>query len=226
MNLVEIVRSIEGLIFEVATWFVMVPKTLYKVVTSPNWIPAYVARELSKPREERFDEYTSPIILWLLLTVFPYLWGAKLVGTSLTGGFEQETLIIALFLSAGPIGFATGLVAAKKQELSKSSLEEAFYIQCYCFTPTYILMFPAVILTLGNLLQSTSSSRPLIFWTSLSVGLLWLLISEVFAIRHQLRSTLVRSILLFFPLFFASYMLWWAIVAMLLIGQYVTGLIA
>lgn len=224
MNPIEIVRSLEGLIFEVATWFILVPKTVAKIVTSPAWISNYVTEEFLKPREERFNEFASPIVVWILLAVFPYLWGTKLLNLSLTGEVKEQVLITALFLAAGPIGFATGLVAAKKDIVSKSTLERSFYVQCYCFTPVYLFLLPAALLIAGNWTETMEPlagmrDHPFIFWISAGLGTLFLFISEIIAIRHHLKATLIRSAIIFFPILFASYMVWWVIVFLLAVGM-------
>jgi len=53
MDLSKVVSMTESLLYQVAVTLVLLPKTLYKVVTNPTWIPDYIARELAKPDDQR-----------------------------------------------------------------------------------------------------------------------------------------------------------------------------
>lgn len=216
MNLIQLIRLIEELVFEVMSWFIMIPKTFAKLISSPEWGPDYVMAELSRPLDQRFDDYVSPIILWLVLAVLPYFAAIKPLAAFLPGDFNQQLLLVALFLAAGPLGFATAVVASRNETLSKSNLKAPFHVQCYCFTPGLLLSLPAVILTVRS--ENTGAS-PYSFAYGVSVGmaLLWLFIAEVVALRRQLGVTWTRAGLLFFPFLFASYMVAWAVLSALAI---------
>jgi hypothetical protein len=53
-------------------WFILIPKTLAKIITDPGWVPGYVTKELKQEGAARFDDYISPVLLFLLASLLPY----------------------------------------------------------------------------------------------------------------------------------------------------------
>jgi hypothetical protein len=132
MNLIAIIRSIEELLVEVMLWFILVPKTLAKLIRSPGWMSDYVVQELARPADERFDEYVSPVTLWLVLAVVPYFWTMAPLAQLVPGDVKERMFLVALLLAVGPLGFATALLASQKKRISRTALKPLFYSQCYC----------------------------------------------------------------------------------------------
>jgi len=67
--------AIERALFEVATWVILIPKTLYLVLSHPGKVPEYVKGEL-RPRDDgsaRFQGIVSPLLLFLLVALGPLL---------------------------------------------------------------------------------------------------------------------------------------------------------
>ena len=74
INLANILEDIEKLAYDIILSFVLVPKTLIKVIFEPDWFPEYVAQELKRKEEKRFDEYASPILFMILIALVPYIY--------------------------------------------------------------------------------------------------------------------------------------------------------
>jgi len=75
----KLVKSLEGAVFELALWVLLLPKTLLRVLRHPVWVLDYTTAEFLKPEAERFDDYVSPVSFWLLVAVGPYLWATSVV---------------------------------------------------------------------------------------------------------------------------------------------------
>ena len=71
MNVINIIKGIEQLAVELLLWIIYVPKTIYKIIKNPNWVPGYIKEELEK--KERFTGYMSPILLYLAVSVLLYV---------------------------------------------------------------------------------------------------------------------------------------------------------
>src|SRR5882672_7103976 len=72
MNVAKLLQALEELIFEVACLAVLLPKTFFGLAFSPGKAHAYVIDELQKKPEDRFDRYTSPLILWSVTGILPH----------------------------------------------------------------------------------------------------------------------------------------------------------
>ena len=209
MNLISIIRSIEELIVEVMLWFIIIPKTMAKILTSPGWAVDYVVAELARPADQRFDEYLSPVMLWLLVAVVPYFWAMQPLRHLFSDDLYETVFVFAVLLGAGPLGFATGALAARKQSITRTSLKTLFYGQCYCFTPAFLLSLPfAVLVSRGD--RVGLSEHPFVGGMSIGVALLWLFVSEILFLMRHVQISWLRAAALFVPFLFASYMVAWA----------------
>lgn len=72
LGMKSFLEGFEKLAYDVLLWLILVPKTLYKVVTNPSWVPDYVAKELADNEKARFDDFISPVILLLLASIVPF----------------------------------------------------------------------------------------------------------------------------------------------------------
>ena len=71
MDFAKLLKSVEDAVYEVMVWLLLLPKTLIRVTFRPKWAMKYIDEEWLKKPDERFDEYLSPVMLWLLSAVFP-----------------------------------------------------------------------------------------------------------------------------------------------------------
>ena len=145
MDLSNIISTTESLLYQVAVWLVLVPKTLFRVIAAPTWIPEYITRELAKPQESRFDDHVSPLLFFVILTIVPNLianayWpqipytdfatARKIVGQAQTLSGEHRFFLYALIWMLLPLSFALVHLLAQKGELSGSQLKPLLYAQC------------------------------------------------------------------------------------------------
>lgn len=71
-DFVDFLESAEELAYKILFWIILVPKTLWRIIVNPDWVPGYVNREI-KREQSSFDEYISPIILLLFVALIPTL---------------------------------------------------------------------------------------------------------------------------------------------------------
>jgi hypothetical protein len=114
----KLLKTLEGAVFEVALWVLLLPKTLWQVLRHPVWVLDYTAAEFAKPEAERFDDYLSPVSFWLLIAVASYLWATSVVrhrhsppgasGDAVSHlPISSRYLITALLLVAAPLDSMT-----------------------------------------------------------------------------------------------------------------------
>ncbi|MEK7442977.1 MAG: hypothetical protein AAB571_11665 [Chloroflexota bacterium] len=142
MDFVKIFQSIEDVIYEIATWIVFVPKTLLFVLLRPQWTQPYVTSEWAKEAKQRFKEFMSPPLFWVIVAIVPnillytLLPDAKDVYSSLS--FADRFFALATFLVGVPAFFAATLQQIKEHGVEKDSLKRFFYIQCLVCAPAQL----------------------------------------------------------------------------------------
>lgn len=147
VDLLKLFQSIEELLYELALWLILLPKTLIKVVINPRWAYAYVVAEWEKAIADRFDEYMSPFFFWLVVGVIPYLLDMEWISRRLA--YDQGTtpehtnlLRVSCLFLGGPLGFALSIQKAHGTSIGRKSLKRCFYTQCLCFGPLNLFVFP------------------------------------------------------------------------------------
>ena len=71
MDIGKLFQSIEDAVYEVMVWIMLLPKTFIRSMFRPGWAIQYVNEEWEKKPDDRFDEFLSPVLLWLIVAVFP-----------------------------------------------------------------------------------------------------------------------------------------------------------
>ena len=68
MDFVRILRSLEELLYELMTWIVLYPRTLWRSAVSPLEMLRYSQREVADSLDQQYTETLSPV-LFLMLTL-------------------------------------------------------------------------------------------------------------------------------------------------------------
>lgn len=87
-----VLQDIEKLIYKVLMWFILIPKTIVRIILHPKWAAKYVKSEL-KEGESHFDEYVSPVILLLIVALLPSLGYNALPKFGVTLSSSAETTL-------------------------------------------------------------------------------------------------------------------------------------
>ena len=158
MNFFQFLKSLDDLLYEVVSWLVFYPVTLWRAVTRPLTMMDYAASELEKPDEQQFDDALSPPILLLLTVLVAHGVELALVGESklvasnrgVAALISDDTSLILLRLVAFasfPLIFAVHTLRKLRDPLTRQSLEPAFFAQCYANAPFALIVSVAATLT-------------------------------------------------------------------------------
>jgi len=207
MNPLAILTSLEAAVFEAVVWMLLVPKTLLQVVRHPAWVIDYTAIQFQKAEADRWDDYLSPVVFWLLLAVGPYLWGTSVVPHrhSAPGELSGDVLshlplptrylLMALLLVAAPATLAVLFARIRGHGLARRLLRQHFAAQCYLQTPTLLCVMPIVVGFLftprAQMLAHFSRAASLVGLAGLS--LLWLLAAETVYLQRDLSTSRGRA---------------------------------
>lgn len=147
MNAVVILESIADLIVKVLLLIIFLPKTLYKIIKDPLWVPRYI-RDESRAKGS-FKDYVSPIFLYILTGLAPYALVPVEVLTDLTqsgtGNItkmiqDPNVLIRAATFFCIPLLFAFCTELFRANKFSRKSIEHYLLIQCYYFAPLVLVV--------------------------------------------------------------------------------------
>jgi hypothetical protein len=139
MDFMKILRSLEELLYEVMTWLVFYPRTLFQTLFQPMKTLEYCRAQVGRPEEEQFDEALSPPLFLLLTLLLSHALELSLNIDPVQAAkgpitqLSQQNLILlrSLVFAVFPLMFALRYVRASGQPLSRSTLRGPFFIECY-----------------------------------------------------------------------------------------------
>ena len=147
MNIINILEGIEKLVVELLLWILFIPKTLFKIITDPNWVPIYIKEELDK-KSERFDDYISPVLLFLtssvvLFTIADNIPSPDKILADLQG---SKGLLVGLGFLSLPLLFSLATEIFRPTKFTRKNMLRIFYIQCFYFSPLTLSFFAGALL--------------------------------------------------------------------------------
>jgi len=145
MDLMNLLRSVEALLYEIVSWLLFYPLTLWRCIVKPIEMMIYAEQELTDPREEQFvDALSPPLFLFLTLVVAHLLqisFGTMTFESDGVLGDERNQLLYrAVLFSLLPLIVGVQRVWQNGLPLNRSTLRPAFYSQCYLAVP-FVLAF-------------------------------------------------------------------------------------
>ena len=158
MDILKIIESVEELLYGIALWILLAPRTLLFVIRRPQLITSYMAAQSAQLPEERFKEMMSPMLFWCLIGIVPHVMLLDYLVTIPTSRvstepewisfmrqpFATRLIAIAITAIAGPLAIARKVLMETGQQVDRESLRSPFSVQCYCLTPVYVLFLPTV----------------------------------------------------------------------------------
>lgn len=145
MDFLKILRSLEELVYEIVTWLLLYPRTLWRSIRHPVSMLAGTARELERPPDSRFLDQVSPVLFLLLSLLLAQAVGLALrvqmpederVRASPVFGSAQNLLLFrALLFASYPLTIAQGVLRRQGTRIDRETLRAPFFAHCYLATP-------------------------------------------------------------------------------------------
>jgi hypothetical protein len=104
-SIISVLEDFEKIIYKILLWFILIPKTILKIIIDPDWVTGYVHTELNQTEETRFDDYMSPILLFLIVILVPMVGISFIpnVGMNITTPSEGELTCSSTVPESGDI---------------------------------------------------------------------------------------------------------------------------
>jgi len=191
MDFGKLFQSIEDAVYEVMVWIMLLPKTLFRSMFRPRWAIQYVDEELSKSPEDRFDEFLSPVLLWLITAVLPLTISTLLKDGNiqtipeLINALRDGLLSQALYATLIPFTYIVWMAWMSSQPVKRSSLRLSFYKHCYALAPAQFVYGIFAILSLWNNL----------FLLLLPLSLILLVLYESFIFQAEMKTSYGKALL-------------------------------
>ena len=157
MNFFNLLQSLDELLYEVMSWLVFYPMTLWRTLVRPLQMMDYSDIEQGDAEDQQYTDTLSPPLFLLLSLILVHAAELALVGNDavvaskvgLSALVSTNTDLIMLRIvlySLFPVLMATRLVRARRLRVDRGTLRAPFYSQCYVAALLAIMLGSAVIL--------------------------------------------------------------------------------
>ncbi|KQM79616.1 hypothetical protein ASE70_18730 [Sphingomonas sp. Leaf22] len=146
MNFVQWLNSLDKLLYELMSWLVFFPVTLWRIVRHPLQTMAYAEDQLRQPADRQFRGTVNPPITMILTLVLSQAIDLSVHDVNpivasqhgLARLVNDNTTLLSLRLilfGAFPLALATRKVRRSNVQLDRDSLQGPFYAQCFAVAP-------------------------------------------------------------------------------------------
>ena len=166
MPFILFLKSFEVLLFEIMSWLVFYPRTMWRSVRHPQQMMKRAENELALPAAEQFRDVISPPI-FLLLTVIAAtgievaVFGHSTLidnGIGLAAMITDNTSVILFRLitfALLPIIAGVCALAMLRRPVDRDTLQPLFYAQCFVTPP--VVLASSIAETLTRLPQTAAN---------------------------------------------------------------------
>lgn len=150
MNIVAWLNSLDELLYELMTWLVFFPVTLWRIMTRPLATMRYAEEQLMLEREQQYRGTVAPPIMLILTVVLTHAIALAIVGVSPIvadqhglAGLVNDNLTLLLLkvvlFSVFAVVMASWKVTRSRMPFDRESLRGPFYAQCFATSPFALL---------------------------------------------------------------------------------------
>lgn len=151
MNFIAIIKSLDELLYEVLSWLIFYPITLWRSLTRPLHMMDYSDHELGQTDAQQYTDTLSPPLFLLVSLLVSHGLELALIGDSpliaskrgLAALVTDDTSLLMLRLlvfGVFPLVFAARMVRLQRHGLTRETLRRPFYAQCYAVAPFALVM--------------------------------------------------------------------------------------
>lgn len=221
MDFLKIIRSLEELLYEVMTWLVFYPRTMWRIAVRPLETTSYSEREQTDSAAEQYTDTLSPPLLLMLTLLLAHGLGLGLgakgletdspIGKTIFGSAQNLLMLRALAFSIFPLTAATTLLRRRHLAIDRKSLRGPFFSQCYLTAPFALAVSAGVVL----MRTQAGAAKPAGAVLALA-GVAWHLAVETRWFQRQLELPAGRALLVGLWTFVRAVLYWFVLGAVLL----------
>lgn len=142
MDFMRLLKSLEELLYELVSWLVFYPVTLWRSLVSPQRMMRYADLELGDAVEDQYTDTLSPPLFLLITLLASHGLELALLADdgreALPAVFASDANLLifrAVVFSVFPLLMAVKLLRHRGIVLDRRTLKPPFYSQCYVAAP-------------------------------------------------------------------------------------------
>lgn len=199
MDFFKLMQSLDELLFEIVSWFLFYPLTLWRMIRSPLKTMASADIELKETQQRQFDDTIPPPLFLALTFVVISIFELTILGHSYLASVNPElsrkigsdanlTVLRIVLISLLPLTAAIRLLRARGTHIDRPAIKAPFYSQCYA-AALFGIMLALAFVAEGRELSYTGPA----FLSVMALAFLWLFTIEAHWFAAQLNVSFARG---------------------------------
>ena len=199
MDFFKLMQSLDELLFEIVSWFLFYPLTLWRMIRLPLKTMASADIELKETQQRQFDDTIPPPLFLALTFVVISIVELTVLGHSYLASVNPElsrkigsdanlTVLRIVMISLLPLTAAIRLLRARGTHIDRPAIKAPFYSQCYA-AALFGIMLALAFVAEGRELSYTGPA----FLSVMALAFLWLFLIEAHWFAAQLKVSFVRG---------------------------------
>lgn len=208
MDFMKLLKSLEELLYELVSWLVFYPVTMWRSIVRPLEMMRYADTELADNPEDQYEDTLSPplfLLITLLLSqgfssALPSIYDSAAAAKEL-GSASNLLIARGVIFGIFPLCMAVTLLRSKNIRITRNSLRPPFFSQCYVAAPF------AFVLVLGfDFVSMPQEEGALAGLITIIVAMIWYAQAQIRWFIHDLGMGRARAVFVFFGAFlFATF---------------------
>src|SRR5262245_52098910 len=150
----KVIEAIDSVLYDTVLWLWLIPKTVWNVTLRPTSTIDCVSAELSKPAEERFNDFMPPVLFLIVAGVLPLTGFIDSLATSwlkhhasdflrdfVARPWDVQLMFVAVAMASAPMSVAISIQLFRSEAVGRSQLRPVFLSQAYLFGAFYGFAF-------------------------------------------------------------------------------------
>ncbi|WP_269931820.1 permease [Aminobacter sp. HY435] len=198
MDFMRLLKSLEELLYELASWLVFYPMTLWRTLRRPQAMMRYADVELGDEVDDQYTDTLSPPMFLLITLLLAHGFELALVRQetpwappSFLASDANLLLFRAVAFSFFPLLMALRLLRHRGIRIDRNTLRRPFYSQCYVAAPF------ALVTSIGGVLTRIDTPATVLSGVALfGCAMAWYLTVETRWFARHLELPLPRAALM------------------------------
>ncbi len=164
MDFLRIVRSLEEFLYEVMSWLVFYPRTLWRAIRHPLDILRYSEIEMTDQPDKQFTDLLSPPLFLMITILLSHAIEVAShqalpapttsIGKDLMASEQNLLILRSILFAIYPLMFAMRRLKRQKLPLDRETLRKPFFAQCYIAAPAALAIGIGAILARAHSLEA------------------------------------------------------------------------
>lgn len=145
MDFFRLLQSLEELLYEVMTWLLFYPRTMWRVLRRPIAMLRYSEHEQGDTPDQQYTDTMSPPLFLMVTIVLSHLLelashqhlpkAAGVIGAQVVDSEQNLLIMRSILFAIYPLLFATARLRREHKPVTRDTLRRPFYAQCFIAAP-------------------------------------------------------------------------------------------